>query len=102
MKQRSVTDIPRTRETEHVSDVEVFPCVWIDPDVRFGRPCLVGTRIDVATIVGAVAACETVETVAQEYALSVAQVRCALSYAAHVAAQHDPAAAEHGQKHLGR
>lgn len=36
-----------------MSDLEVFPGISIDPDVRFGEPCLVGTRIDVATIVGA-------------------------------------------------
>jgi uncharacterized protein (DUF433 family) len=47
--------------------------------VRFGKPWLVGTRIDVATVVGAVAAGETVESVAQEYSLSVEQVRSALS-----------------------
>lgn len=70
--------------------------------MRFGKPCLVGTRIDVATIVGVVAAGDTVETVAEQYALSVEQVRSALSYAAHVAALSDQAAAEHGQKHIGR
>ena len=36
--------------------MEVFPGISMDPDVRFGKPCLSGTRIDVATIVGAVAA----------------------------------------------
>src|SRR5687767_5912704 len=54
--------------------MEVFPGVSMDPDVRFGKPCLTGTRIDVATIVGGIAAGETVETVAAEYALSVDQV----------------------------
>lgn len=72
------------------------PGISIDPDVRFGKPCLVGTRIDVATIAGVVAACDTVETVAERSALSVEQVRSALSYAAHVAALSDKAAAEHG------
>ena len=71
--------------------MEVFPGVSMDPDIRFGKPCLTSTRIDVATIVGAIAAGETVETVATEYALSVDQVRSALSYAAHVAAHLPPA-----------
>jgi uncharacterized protein (DUF433 family) len=71
--------------------MEVFPGVSMDPDVRFGKPCLTGTRIDVATIVGAVAAGDAVETVASEYALSVDQVRTALAYAAHVAAHLPPA-----------
>ena len=47
----------------------------MDPDVRFGKPCLSGTRIDVATIVGAFAAGESADTVAAEYALSLDQVR---------------------------
>ena len=63
----------------------------MDPDVRFGKPCLTGTRIDVATIVGAVAAGDSVEAVAVEYALSAEQVRSALSYAAHIAAHLPPA-----------
>jgi len=71
--------------------MEVFPGVSMDPDVRFGKPCLTGTRIDVATVVGAVAAGDAVETVASEYALSVDQVRAALAYAAHIAAHLPPA-----------
>ncbi len=46
--------------------MEVFPGVSMDPDVRFGKPCLTGTRIDIATVVGAMAAGEPVETVAAE------------------------------------
>jgi uncharacterized protein (DUF433 family) len=71
--------------------MEVFPGVSMDPDIRFGKPCLTGTRIDIATIVGAIATGETVETVATEYALSIDQVRSALSYAAHIAAHLPPA-----------
>lgn len=71
--------------------MEVFPGVSMDPDVRFGKPCITGTRIDVATVLGLIAAGETVETVATEYQLSVEQVRAALSYAAHMAAHLPPA-----------
>jgi len=71
--------------------MEVFPGVSMDPDVRFGKPCLSGTRMDIATIVGALAAGETIDTVAAEYALTVEQVRAALAYAAHVAAHLPPA-----------
>jgi len=71
--------------------MEVFPGVSMDPDIRFGKPCLTGTRIDVATVVGAIAAGETVETVASEYALSIDQVRSALAYVAHIAAHLPPA-----------
>ena len=71
--------------------MEVFPGISMDPDIRFGKPCITGTRIDAATIVGALAAGETIETVAEEYGLTVGQVRSALSYAAHVAAHLPPA-----------
>ena len=74
-----------------VSVMEVFPGVSMDPDVRSGKPCLSGTRIDVATVVGALAAGESEATVAREYSLTSAQIRTALAYAAHVAAHLPPA-----------
>jgi uncharacterized protein (DUF433 family) len=71
--------------------MEIFPGITMNPDGRFGKPCVSGTRMDVATIVGFIAAGETVETVAAEYQLSIEQVRAALAYAAHVAAHLPPA-----------
>ena len=71
--------------------MEVFPGISMDPDVRFGKPCLSGTRIDVATVVGALAAGESTEIVANEYSLTPAQIRSALAYVAHVAAHLPPA-----------
>jgi uncharacterized protein (DUF433 family) len=71
--------------------MEVYPGISMDPDVRFGKPCIAGTRIDVATIVGGLAAGETVEAVAEQYQLTIEQVRAALSYAAHIAAHQAPA-----------
>ena len=71
--------------------MEVFPGISMDPDVRFGKPCLSGTRIDVATVVGALAAGESTETIANEYSLTPAQIHSALAYAAHVAAHLPPA-----------
>jgi uncharacterized protein (DUF433 family) len=71
--------------------MEVFPGVSMDPDVRFGKPCLTGTRIDVATVLGALAVGESAETVASEYSLSLDQVRSALAYGAHIAAHLPPA-----------
>jgi uncharacterized protein (DUF433 family) len=71
--------------------MEVFPGISMDPDVRFGKPCIAGTRIDVATIIGAFAAGETIDTIVDEYRLSPEQVRAALGYAAHIAAHQAPA-----------
>jgi uncharacterized protein (DUF433 family) len=71
--------------------MEVFPGITMDPDVRFGKPCIAGTRMDVATVIGLVAAGETFETIAKEYELTEGQIRAALAYAAHVAAHLPPA-----------
>jgi len=45
---------------------------------------LKGTRIPVGIIVGHLAAGNTVKTVTEEYRITDAQVRTALSYAAHL------------------
>lgn len=71
--------------------MEVFPGISIDPEVRFGRPCLTGTRVDVATVVGSLAAGESFETVQEEYRISRDQVLAALEYAAHVTRHLPPA-----------
>lgn len=71
--------------------MEVFPGVSMDPGVRFGKPCLTGTRIDVATVVGALAAGESFEAIEQDYDLTHEQVLAALKYAAHVASHFPPA-----------
>ena len=71
--------------------MEIFPGVSLDPDVRFGKPCVNGTRVDVATVVGLFAAGGTVEMISTEYRLSIEQIRAALAYAAHVIAHVPPA-----------
>jgi len=77
-----------------LKSVEVFPGITMDPSIRFGKPCLIGTRIDVATVVGALAAGESFEEVEDSYALTRDQVLSALRYAAHVAAYLPPAVEE--------
>lgn len=71
--------------------IEVFPGITMDPEVRFGKPCVAGTRIDVASIVGAIAAGETIDSIATDFQLTTGQVRAALAYTAHVAAHLPPA-----------
>jgi uncharacterized protein (DUF433 family) len=71
--------------------MEIYPGISMDPAVRFGKPCLVGTRIDVATVVGALAAGDSFEEVEGAYSLTREQILAALSYAAHVAAHLPPA-----------
>jgi uncharacterized protein (DUF433 family) len=66
--------------------MEVFPGISMDPGIRFGKPCLAGTRIDVATVLGGLASGASAEDLASEYQLSREQIATALRYAAHVAA----------------
>ncbi len=73
--------------------MEIFPGISMDPNIRFGKPCLTGTRIDVATVVGALAAGESFEEVQKAYAITRDQILTALRYAAHVA-EHVPPAVE--------
>lgn len=78
-----------------MTTAEIFPGISMDPDVRFGKPCIAGTRVDVATIIGALAEGEGVAAVSKEYNLTEAQIRTALRYAAHVAEHQPPAVKEH-------
>ncbi len=71
--------------------MEVFPGITMDPEVRFGKPCIKGTRLDVATILGRLAAGEKIEEIEADYKITHDQVLAALSYATHVA-QHLPPA----------
>jgi uncharacterized protein (DUF433 family) len=71
--------------------MEIFPGTSMDPGIRFGKPCVSGTRIDVATVVGALAAGDSVEAVEDAYGLTRQQVLDALQFAAHVAAHVPPA-----------
>ena len=71
--------------------MEIFPGISVDSGVRFGKPCLAGTRIDVATVIGALASGESFDDVERDYRLTHQQVLAALRYAAHVAAHLPPA-----------
>jgi uncharacterized protein (DUF433 family) len=71
--------------------MEIFPGISMDPGVRFGKPCIAGTRVDVATVVGALAAGETAEAIAEAFQITRRQILDALAYVAHVAAHLPPA-----------
>ncbi len=71
--------------------MEVFPNIVMDPDIRFGKPCIKGTRLDVATVVGYVAAGENFDTIQREFQVNRDQILSALRYAAYVADHLPPA-----------
>jgi uncharacterized protein (DUF433 family) len=63
----------------------------MDPKIRFGKPCITGTRIDVATILGGLASGDSIDDLSSEYHLTREQISTVLRYAAHVAAHLPPA-----------
>jgi len=73
--------------------MEIFPGISMDPAITFGKPCLTGTRIDVATVVGALSAEENFEAVQEAYQITREQILAALRYAAHIS-EHVPPAVE--------
>jgi hypothetical protein len=46
----------------------------MDAEVRFGKACIAGTRVDVATVVGALAAGDTTEAVAEAFQITQRQL----------------------------
>jgi uncharacterized protein (DUF433 family) len=71
--------------------MEVYPGITMDPEIRFGKPCIKGTRIDVATILGRLASGERIDEIEDDYKLTREQIMAVLAYAAHLA-QHLPPA----------
>jgi uncharacterized protein (DUF433 family) len=71
--------------------MEVFPGISMDPKIRFGKPCIAGTRIDVAAVLGGLASGDSIEVLMSEHQLTREQISAALRYAAHVAAHLPPA-----------
>jgi uncharacterized protein (DUF433 family) len=57
--------------------------ITIDPNIRFGKPCVIGTRITVYDVLGWLASGMTVEEILNDYPeLNDTQVRACLAYAA--------------------
>jgi uncharacterized protein (DUF433 family) len=65
---------------------EVAPGITMDEQVRFGKPVLKGTRVDVATVLYQLAAGVTIEEFAREYGVTADGIRSAIGYAADVIA----------------
>lgn len=71
--------------------MEIFPGISMDPSIRFGKLCLTWTRMDVATVVGALAAGESFESVQEAYQLTREQILTGLSYMTHIISHLPPA-----------
>ena len=64
--------------------IELAPRIVVDPEIRFGKPVIEGTRVPVAIIVGKLGGGMSIEEVMDEYVLAREDVLAALSYAASV------------------
>lgn len=64
-----------------MSTIENINLIYRDPDVRGGRPCIVGTDLRVLDIViSKIFSERTPDELAQDYDLSMAEVHAALAY----------------------
>ncbi len=59
-------------------------CVAINPEIRFGKLCILGTRIAVQDILELLAAGEDRASIRKEYELEDQDITAALDYAAKV------------------
>jgi uncharacterized protein (DUF433 family) len=59
------------------------PFIVIDPEIRFGKPCIAGTRISVADILSFLASGMTYEDIIADFPqINKEQILAALAYAA--------------------
>ena len=56
--------------------------IVLDPSIHHGKPVIRGTRVPVATIIGSLAGGMSMEEVARDYEIKLADIEAALSYAA--------------------
>ncbi len=64
--------------------LEIAPRIVVDPEIRFGKPIIKGTRVPVELILAKLSGGMSPELIASEYELSLADIQAALAYAAHV------------------
>ncbi|MCB0836807.1 MAG: DUF433 domain-containing protein [Bacteroidetes bacterium] len=56
--------------------------ISIDPEIRFGRPCLIGTRISVYDVLGWLAAGMSIQEIIDDFPqLNQSQIMACLAYA---------------------
>lgn len=62
---------------------EYLEYISVDPEIRFGKPCIRGTRISVGDILGWLASDKSYEEILNDFPLlKVEHIKAALSYAA--------------------
>jgi uncharacterized protein (DUF433 family) len=63
--------------------------IVVDPKIAHGKPIILGTRVPVDVILGALAGGMQIDETALEYGISQEDVRAAIGYAARIVSQED-------------
>ncbi len=66
---------------------EIVPGITADPQIAFGKPVILGTRISAALVLGQLAGGVSAQEICDEYSLTHEQVQAALRYGAWLANQ---------------
>ena len=66
--------------------IEIAPRIVVDEKVCFGKPVIKGTRVPVYIVLAKLAGGMTMEQVAEEYGITLEDIRAALAYAASIIA----------------
>ena len=82
--------------------LELAPRIVIDPDIRFGKPIIKGTRVPVDLVLAKVSGGMTFADIADEYALTREDIRAALAYAARVIVDEEIRLVELGRVRIRR
>ena len=69
--------------------MQVAPRIVIDERVQAGKPVIQGTRVPVETVLGVLAAGETMERIMSEYHIQREDILAAIAYAASVVSGED-------------
>ena len=69
--------------------IELAPRIVVDPNVRFGKPVIQGTRVPVELILGKLAGGMETDEVVREYGVTKEDVYAALNYAASLVASEE-------------
>jgi len=64
--------------------LEIFPGISMETEICSGKPCLIDTSVDVATLVGALGTGQSFEAVQETFHVTYEQVLTALRYASYV------------------
>ena len=69
--------------------IELAPRIIVDPEVRFGKPVIQGTRVPVELVLGKLAGGMGIDEIVREYGVTREDVYSALSYAASLVASEE-------------